>query len=193
MTTLLRPARGALAEIDAARLISAFGSLAAVLARDCDDLGRVLQDQCAAKHLTAVRHVNAHLLRAELQDRPLFPCSEALKTYLRAVMGPEAEEEFRVLYLDASNGLLSEKVISRGSTKQAPIYPRNIMRQALNFGSTALILVHNHPSGNPEPSWQDVETTRRLMLVAQGLEIVVHDHLIVTRSAVTSLKERGLI
>lgn len=190
---MLRPLRHEHAEADATSLIANFGSLGAVLSGDAADLAGILDDREAAEHLVAVAAASIQAFRAEVHAQPVLSTSEAVASYLRAVMGSAVEEQLRVLFLDAQNRLLREEVIGNGSTREVPIYPRNIMRRALALGSTALILVHNHPSGSSEPSAGDLDATRRLILVARELEIVVHDHLIVTRAAVTSLRVRGLI
>jgi DNA repair protein RadC len=153
----------------------------------------VLQDRTAAEHLTAIRTVMAQALRSDFHVRPIVLGYAGLLPYLRVTMGSSPEEEVRVLFLDADNHVLREQVMSRGTVLSAPLNPRKIMQVALNLGATALILVHNHPSGTPEPSTHDILVTRRLVSTAQPLEITVHDHLIVTRSSVTSLRARGLI
>jgi DNA repair protein RadC len=193
LTALLKPFRQHSAHADAARAIATFGSLPAILAQDCDDLALVLQDRVAAEHLTAIKTFMAQALRSDFHGRPIISGYAGLLAYLRVTMGGASEEEVRVLFLDADNHVLREQVMSRGTVLSAPLNPRKIMQVALNLGATALILVHNHPSGTPEPSTHDILVTRRLVSTAQPLEITVHDHLIVTRSSVTSLRARGLI
>jgi len=123
---------------------------------------------------------------------PVLSTSQELIDYLRADMAHAQVERFRVLYLNAQNRLLCETV-NEGSVNQAPIYPREVMRRALDVGATALILAHNHPSGDPAPSRSDIQVTRRLIEAGRTFEICVHDHLIVSRSGWTSLKAMGLI
>ena len=102
-------------------------------------------------------------------------------------------EQFRVLFLDCRNGLIRDEIVSRGSVLEAPVYPREIMRRALQIGASGLILVHNHPSGDPYPSRGDVEATAKIILAAQSLEIEVHDHIILARSGWSSFKSLGLL
>ncbi len=112
--------------------------------------------------------------------------------YLQLDMAREPVERFRVLFLDAQNRLLDETVAD-GSIKQAPVYPREVMRRALQVGATALILVHNHPSGDPSPSRSDIDMTRRIIDAGRELDVTVHDHLVVARTGWTSFRARGLL
>ena len=134
-------------------LVDEFGSLAAVLAAGQNGQERVLgPDNPAVRHLGMVRGVMLHVLRAEALDGPILTTSQALIDYLFADMAHLPAERLRVLFLNSKNRLLRDEMVSEGSINEAPIYPREIMRRALEVGATALILAHNHPSGDPAPS-----------------------------------------
>jgi len=105
----------------------------------------------------------------------------------------ERREQFRVLFLDRKNQLIADELMSQGTVDQAPVYPREIARRALELSASALILVHNHPSGDPTPSSADIEITREIVDALQPFEIKVHDHLIAAKHGVTSFKTEGLI
>jgi len=134
-----------------------------------------------------------HSLRTEIADRPIISTLPALHDYLRAEMAHGTSENFRVLFLNSKNHLLADELVSLGTIDEAPIYPREVMRRALELGTTALIMVHNHPSGDPQPSRSDIAVTRDIADAGRQLGIRVHDHLIVARTGVTSFRQLGLI
>jgi DNA repair protein RadC len=140
-----------------------------------------------------VRGVMLHVLRAEALNGPILTNSQALIDYLFADMAHLPAERLRVLFLNSKNRLLRDEMVSEGSINEAPIYPREIMRRALEVGATALILAHNHPSGDPAPSEADIRTTRRVAEAAKPLEIRIHDHVILARSGWSSFRALGLI
>lgn len=140
-----------------------------------------------------VRHVMLHVLRAEAAKAPVLGTSEGLIDYLFADMAYLPVERLRVLFLNSKNRLLSDELVSDGSVNEAPFYPREIMRRALEVGATALILAHNHPSGDPQPSDADIRATRRVAEAGRALDIRLHDHVIVARSGWSSLRMLGLI
>jgi DNA repair protein RadC len=165
-----------------------------VLAAGRNGQERVLgPDNPAVRHLGMVRGVMLHVLRAEALDGPVLTTSQALIDYLFADMAHLPAERLRVLFLNSKNRLLRDEMVSEGSINEAPIYPREIMRRALEVGATALILAHNHPSGDPAPSEADIRTTRRVAEAARPLEIRIHDHVIVARSGWSSFRTLGLI
>ena len=108
-------------------------------------------------------------------------------------MGHERSESFRVLYLDRRNHLIADEVQQRGTVDHTPVYPREVVKRALELGATAMILVHNHPSGDPTPSRADIEMTNQVVEAAKAMDIVVHDHVIVGHGRHASLKSLGLI
>jgi len=140
-----------------------------------------------------VREVMLHVLREEALKAPILGTSEALIDYLFADMAHLPAERLRVLFLNAKNRLLRDEIVSEGSVNEAPIYPREIMRRALEVGATALILAHNHPSGDAQPSEGDIRATRRVAEAARALDIRIHDHVILARSGWSSFRALGLI
>jgi len=140
-----------------------------------------------------VRGVMLHVLRAEALDAPILSSSRALIDYLFADMAHLPAERLRVLFLDSKNRLLRDEVMSEGSVNETQVYPREIIRRALELGATALILAHNHPSGDPQPSQGDIEATRRVAEAARPFEIRIHDHVIIARSGWSSFRTLGLM
>ena len=134
-----------------------------------------------------------HVLRSEAAKAPILGSSQALIDYLFVDLAHLPAERLRVLFLNAKNRLLRDELMSEGSVNEAPIYPREIMRRALELGATALILAHNHPSGDPAPSAGDIQATRRIVEAGRALDIRVHDHVILARSGWSSFRALGLI
>jgi DNA repair protein RadC len=146
----------------------------------------------AVELLGAIRAVMLRGLENEAFAGPVLSTSQQLIDYLRADMAHARAERLRVLFLNAQNRLLGE-TITDGSINHAPIYPREIIRRALEIGATALILVHNHPSGDPKPSRSDIQATKRIAEAGRTFDICVHDHLIIATSGWASLKMLGLL
>ena len=175
-------------------LLDEFGSLPAILAASPAALhGCLPDDGQVVDFLLAVRVAMLHSLRTELGQSPILSTSEALTDYLFASMAYKQIEHLRVLFLNSSNRLLRDEVMAQGTVNQAPLYPREILKRALEIGATALIIVHNHPSGDPSPCQADVKATAHLVSAARPLEIAVHDHIIVARTGWRSLRAEGLI
>ncbi|MFL6856600.1 MAG: RadC family protein [Allosphingosinicella sp.] len=193
LVELLRPFGGE-AEDWSDRLIRQYGSLGAVLAAAPAAPDRLLADAPGARdHLATIREAMLHALRSEATAGPVLTDSSALLDYLTLDMGHLATEQLRVLFLNKRNELLDDRVLAEGSVDMTPVYPRDIIRRALETGATALILVHNHPSGDPTPSRGDVEATRRVAAAAQALDICVHDHVIIAREGWSSFRALGLL
>jgi DNA repair protein RadC len=190
---LLKPLDLAGAEASARLLLKEFGSLAGVLAADAEAQRRLSLRADLVEFLQLIRSAMVHSLRAEVLSGPVISTSERLSAYLRADMAHQPTERFRVLFLDARNRLLRDETLSAGSVKEAPVYPREVMRRALEVGATALILVHNHPSGDAKPSPGDVEVTRRISEAGRELDITIHDHLVIARGGTTSFRALGLL
>jgi len=125
--------------------------------------------------------------------RPVISSWSALLAYVRVALQHEPREQFRVLYLDRKNQLILDEIQNRGTVDHAPVYPREVVRRALELSASNMILVHNHPSGDPTPSRADIEMTKEVVRAGQALKVEVHDHLIVGRHGVTSLKQQGLM
>jgi DNA repair protein RadC len=175
-------------------LLTRFGSLSALLSADA----RTLQQtdgvgETAAAYLRAVGEIQVRAAREAIAKRSVLSSWAALLTYLRVQMQHQSREQFRVIFLDRKNQILTDEMLGEGTVDQAPVYPREIARRALEHAASAVILVHNHPSGDPTPSRADIDMTREIIDALTPLEISVHDHLIVGRDGTTSLKSKGLI
>lgn len=175
-------------------LIRRFGSLAAVLNADA----RVLADhpqmgETSAAALKIVALAARRLAKQQVREQPVLGSWQALIDYLRIDMAHLTVERVRVLYLNTQNMLILDEHVGDGSIDEAAIHPREVIRRALDIGATALILVHNHPSGSPEPSRADIQITNRIAEAGRLLGIVVHDHVIIGREGHVSLKAKGLI
>ena len=143
--------------------------------------------------LATLRSAMLHALRREALQGPVLGDADAVAAYLFAAMAHEPVEQLRVLYLNARNRLLLDETAIEGSVNVAPIYPREILRRSLETGATALILAHNHPSGDPKPSREDIRLTRLVATAGEALDIRLHDHLIVARSGWISLRAEGYL
>lgn len=143
--------------------------------------------------LALVREAGLRLARAAVSARPVISSSPALLAYVRTELAAAPREEFRAMFLDKKNRLLRDERLGQGTVDHAPVYPREVVRRALELCASALILLHNHPSGDPTPSAADVEMTRQIVAAARALNLVVHDHLVVGRDGVASLKALGLM
>jgi DNA repair protein RadC len=175
-------------------LINRFGSFAAVLAAPQQTL---LGTRGLGPHsVAAIKLVQAaaiRMSRAEVMERPVLNNWDRLIDYLHAVMAREKIEQFRVLFLDPKNRLIADEAQARGTVNHTPVYPREVVKRALELHATALILVHNHPSGDPTPSRADIEMTREIRQAAAVLSITLHDHLIVGNGRFLSFRQEGLL
>ncbi|MCC5982676.1 MAG: DNA repair protein RadC [Oceanicaulis sp.] len=133
------------------------------------------------------------VLRRYMTHRPQITSFSTAKDYLRTAFAGERQEVFRVLYLDIKNKLIEDHLAGRGTVNHTPVYPRELIRRALEVGASAMILAHNHPSGDLTPSHADIEMTRKILDVAKPFEIAVHDHFIVAGDNVGSMRSAGLI
>ncbi len=180
-------------------LITRFGSLAAVLAVESSRLAEIAEfrdDQerrFTSVLLRLVREIDVRAQRAGLSGAPVIGSPEALEAYLASAFSHEAVEEFHALFLDTQNRLMRDECLGRGTVDHTPLYPREIAKRALELGAVALILVHNHPSGDPTPSPEDVATTRRVIEALEPLNILVYDHVIVGKGRQTSFRGEGLL
>jgi DNA repair protein RadC len=175
-------------------LLARFGSFAEVIAAPRE---RILEVESASVAVTTqlkiVEAAARRLAKTRLLGRPALASWSALIDYCAAAMARAQKEEFRVLFLDRKNVLIADEVQSTGTVDHTPVYPREIVKRALDHAATALILVHNHPSGDPTPSRADITMTRDVVDAARALGIVVHDHVIVGRSGHVSFKALGLL
>ena len=177
----------------AKELIQRFGSLGAVLAASREALRDAgLKDPTIAA-LLAVREAAARLLKGEVAGKPVISNWQALVDYCTARMGFNAAEEFRLLFLDRKNALIADEAQQRGTVDHTPVYPREVVKRALELSASAIIMVHNHPSGDPTPSRADIEMTKQVREAAKAVGIALHDHLVIGRGRHASFKNLGLI
>jgi DNA repair protein RadC len=175
-------------------LMARFGSFAEVIAAP---RGRLMEvagvGEAVANHLKIVEAAAQRLAQTKVIKRPALSSWAALLDYCTAAMAREPAEQFRVLFLDRKNILIADEVQSRGTIDHTPVYPREIVKRALELSASAVILVHNHPSGDPTPSRADIEMTRDIEKAARALHIAVHDHLVIGRAGHASFKSLGLL
>jgi DNA repair protein RadC len=175
-------------------LIKRFGSFSEVVAAPPALLMEVPGVKEAV--VTEIKLVEAaahRFARGEIAQKPVLGSWAKVLDYCRTTMAFSDREQFRILFLDNRNGLIADEVQQRGTVDHTPVYPREVVRRALELSATAIILVHNHPSGDPEPSRADIQMTQTILDVAKPLGIEVHDHVIVGRNGQASLKGLGLI
>lgn len=175
-------------------LLTEFGGIGGLLTAEPEAMMRV--DGMGEGAATAIRIAQGsalRLLHAQVADRPMLANWQALLDYLRADMAHRGVELFRVLHLNTRNILIRDEIMNHGTVDQAPVHVREVIRRALELQSAAIILVHNHPSGDPSPSRADIEITRRIVEAGKPLNIAVHDHLIIGANGHASLRAQGLI
>lgn len=175
-------------------LLARFGSLPEVLGAPTHLLTEVKGvGDSVATDLKLVAAIAHRMLKGELKHRQVLASWTAVIEYCRAAMAFEAREQFRVLFLDKKNALIADEVQQTGTVDHTPVYPREVVKRALELSATALILVHNHPSGDPTPSRADIEMTKLIIDTARPLGITVHDHIIIGKDGHASLKGLKLI
>ncbi len=179
----------------AKRLLSRFKTFSGVLAAPEAQLARIEGlGEISATNLKIIQAAAQRFARDRVdRDLPILGSWAALLDYCRAAMAFEGKEQFRILFLDKKNRLIADEVQQTGTVDHTPVYPREVIKRALELGATALILVHNHPSGDPSPSSADVQMTRQINDTARPLNITVHDHIIIGKSGHASLKGLRLI
>ena len=175
-------------------LIKKFGSFAEVLAAPREQLIDVKGvGPTTATYLKVIQAAASRMGKENLLEQPILSSWSALMTYCRAEMQFEAKEQFRVLFLDKKNRLIEDEIMGRGTVDRAPVYPREVIKRALDLSATALILAHNHPSGDPTPSQSDIDMTHKIIDAGKTMGIVVHDHIIIGRNDIVSFKTLGLM
>ncbi len=178
----------------AKNLLREFGGIGGVLTADADAL--LKQDGMGETAVAALKIAQAcalRLVQTHTESRPILSNWQALLDYLHADMAHHGVERFRVLHLNTKNMLIRDEVMSKGSIDQAAVHVREVIRRAIDLNSSALILVHNHPSGDPSPSSADIDVTRNIAEAGRRLGIAVHDHLIIGARGHVSLRSQGLI
>ncbi len=174
-------------------LIDRLGSFADVIAAPIE---RLREEKLSENTIAALKVVEAAALRlakAKVMGKPALSSWEALLDYCAMEMARGQTEQFRVLFLDRKNVLIADEPQSKGTVDHTPVYPREVLKRALELGASALILVHNHPSGDPTPSRGDIQMTREIVAAAKALKIEVHDHLVIGKGKHASFRALGLL
>ena len=175
-------------------LLTRFGSLAAVLAADPQELAALSgMGDASTAVLKVVPEAARRMAQTALSDGPVISSGSQLIDYCRIAMGHAKVEQFRLLFLDKKNRLIADEVQQRGTVDHTPVYPREVVKRALELGASALIMVHNHPSGDPKPSQADLAMTKEVIAAAGNLGIAVHDHVVIARGGHVSFRAEGLL
>ncbi len=178
----------------AKRLITTFGSFAEVISADVRTLA--LEDGLGEAAVCALKIAQASAIRLaqeQVMNKPVLSSWQMLLDYCRASMAYHGVEQFRLLYLNRKNILIADELQQRGTIDHTPVYPREVIKRALELEASALIMVHNHPSGDTTPSPADIDMTKRIKSIARSLNIEIHDHIIVSRKGYYSFKSTGLL
>lgn len=175
----------------AKKLLERFGTLGDVFAADPAELRDFEIDQRTLVHFKALREAGRRLAERKVKDMPVLTNWQQLIDYCHAALAHEKTEQFRILFLDRKNVLIADEVQQRGTIDHTPVYPREVVKRALALNAAALILVHNHPSGDPKPSRDDIEMTREIKAAAEALGISIHDHLVIGRKGHASFRSLG--
>ena len=178
----------------AKRLLAEFGSFARTISATPEALKQV--DGVGDAAVVALKTAQAaalRLLAEEAREAPVIASWKKLLDYCRAAMALEKTEQFRLLFLDQKNKIIADEVQQRGTVNHTPVYPREVVKRALELSASAIIMVHNHPSGDPTPSRADIDMTRQVRDAAEKLGIALHDHVIIAGKEHVSLKSLGLV
>ncbi|MEI7637791.1 MAG: DNA repair protein RadC [Syntrophus sp. (in: bacteria)] len=175
-------------------LLKRFGGLKGVIDADIEELQEVKGiGSHTAVLIKLVKDIGSFYLLQKAQDRPQVSCTAELLNFCKTSMGALKDEEFRVCYLDAQNKIITLETIQEGVVNQAVVYPRKVLEKALQCKASAIILVHNHPSGHVRPSDADIRLTKTIQETARTLDILVHDHIIIGENRFFSFREEGLM
>ena len=177
----------------AKRLIDDFGGIGPLLGASADTLRREGLSDTTISALKIAEATALRLLEARVEGQPILSSWDALGDYLHAAMAHRRTEEVRILFLNAKNMLIANEALWQGSVDEASVHVREVIARAIALGATALIIVHNHPSGDPSPSQQDIRLTRDLVEAGRHMKVTVHDHVIVGATGRTSMRAMGLI
>ena len=178
----------------AKRLLKEFGSFDKVIY--ADDAALRALDEVGDAVVAAIKTIRAsteRLIKLQIEERPIIQSWSALMDYCRLTMGKNKVEELRVLFLNNRHMLIADEVMQRGTVNHTPVYPREIVKRALEHAATAVILVHNHPSGDLTPSKADIDITKKIVEAAATINVTVHDHVIITEAGHYSFKSFGLL
>jgi len=175
-------------------LIDRFGGFSEVIAAEPERLAEVTGvGPVLISQFKIVQEAAKRLARGRVLKRPVIGSWDALIDYCSIAMSHNPVEQVRVLYLDKKNVLIADEMQQKGTVDHTPIYPREVVKRALDLGATAMILVHNHPSGNPQPSKADIDMTRQIVTAARSLNIAIHDHVVIGKGQYASFKSLGLL
>lgn len=175
-------------------LLARFGTFSEVLSAEPERLMEVKGvGEAVATELKLVHAAAMRLMRGQVINRPLLASWNAILDYVRAAMAFNDIETFRILFLDKKNQLIADEVQQEGTVDHTPAYPREVVKRALELGASAVVLVHNHPSGDPTPSMADIDMTKKIVEAGAKLGVAVHDHVIVGRKGHVSLRQAGLM
>jgi len=178
----------------AKRLLKAYGSFGDVISAPVDTLQRETGlGEVAIAALKTAQASAEKLLHDQVMNKPVLSSWQSLLDYCRAAMAYQSIEQFRVLYLNRKNVLIADDLQQRGSVDHTPVYPREVIKRALVLEASALIMIHNHPSGDTTPSRADIDITKQIKTIAQPLNISLHDHVIIGRKGHYSMKSHGII
>jgi len=177
----------------AKRLLDDFGGIGPLLGASADTLRREGVSEAAIAALKIAHAAALRMLETRIEGQPVLSSWDALGDYLHATMAHRRTEEVRILFLNAKNMLLANEALWQGSVDEASVHVREVIARAIALGATALIIVHNHPSGDPTPSSQDIRLTRDLVEAGRHMKVVVHDHVIIGAQGRTSMRAQGLI
>ena len=175
-------------------LLARFGSFAEVISAEPERLAEVRGvGESAIVALKTAQAAALKLMRQEIMERPILSSWDQVLAYCRASMGYGPTERFRILFLNRKNVLIADEEQQRGTVDHTPVYPREVIKRALELGASAIVMVHNHPSGDPTPSQADIEMTRQVRDAGKAVGVALHDHVVVGREGYASLKSMGLI
>lgn len=175
-------------------ILEKFGSFAEAINASEERLSEISGlGQSAITEIRIIRAAALRLMQGEVLKRPLLSSWDKVIQYCKAAMAYETREQFRILFLDKRNRLVADEVQGNGTVDHTPVYVREVLRRALELSACAIVLVHNHPSGDPTPSRADIEMTKEIISAARNLDIAVHDHLIVGRDGHISLRSAGFV
>lgn len=177
----------------AKRLLERFGTLGDIFAAEPEQLREFEIDQRTLVLFRAMRESGRRLAERKVKDMPVLTNWQQLIDYCHAALAHEKTEQFRILFLDRKNVLIADEVQQRGTIDHTPVYPREVVKRALALNAAALILVHNHPSGDPKPSREDIEMTKEIRKASEALGIAIHDHLVIGRKGHASFRSLGLL
>lgn len=178
----------------ARRLLDTFGDINRVVTAPVARLVQVPGvGEAVAQDLKIMEAVAQRMMRARVMQRPVLSSWDALLDYCHTAMAHRDTEQFRILFLDRKNVLIADEEQARGTVDHVPVYPREVVKRALELNASALILVHNHPSGDPTPSQADIAMTEQVQLAAQALGIVLHDHLVIGKEREVSFRAQGYL